>query len=252
MRRALDGNPPITTYHGEAGYGYFGKHAGYDYGIVRWAVRAPEAGVILNVWLGREAVNGGNIIEMQGQYTHRFLHLQSSSVSVGQTVVEGQELGITGNTGNVGFHLHHDIRKNGTKWTDSYSNYIDWEQLIKSNQGEQKMTPQEEANAYRIVLGRTMEHGGSGRTGYKFITDAEPEVNGYRNNVNAMIANLQTALANEQAKPPKEIVKEVQVIVEKLVEVEKPVEVIKIVDPTWYTQLKEFIDRLVNKFKKGQ
>lgn len=132
MRRALDGNPPVSTYHGQPGYGYFGRHAGYDYPIVRWAVRAPEAGTILNVWTGRETVDGGNIVELQGQYTHRFLHLQSASVKVGQKVAEGQELGITGNTGNVGFHLHHDVRKNGTRWTDSFSNYIDWEQLIKS------------------------------------------------------------------------------------------------------------------------
>lgn len=134
MRRALDGSPPITTKHGQAGFGYFGKHAGYDYGVQRWAVRAPEAGTISAVYTGRQNVDGGNIVELVGKYTHRFLHLDTINVKVGDKVTEGQQLGISGNSGNVGFHLHHDVRKNGTGWMDSYNNYVDWEALIKGGE----------------------------------------------------------------------------------------------------------------------
>ncbi len=155
MRRALDSNPPITTYHGQAGYGYFGKHAGYDYGVVKWAVRAPETGVITAVYANRPTADGGNIVEMRGAYTHRFLHLDTINVSVGQQVTEGQQLAITGNTGNVGYHLHHDVRKNGTAWTDSYANYYDWEQLIKGG-----------TMGLDLGQARVMAHGILGRNGF--------------------------------------------------------------------------------------
>jgi len=95
------------------------------------------------------------------------------------------------------------------------------------NKGDVPMTPQEEANAYQIVLGRAMEHGGSGRTGYKFILDAKAEIDAQRNASKTAIEALQSALANEQAKPPKEVVKEVEKIVteyqEKIVTVETPI-----------------------------
>jgi len=221
MRRALDGNPGISTYHGQPGYGYFGKHAGYDYPVVRWAVRAPEEGTILNVWTGRETVDGGNIVEMQGQYTHRFLHLQSASVKAGQKVAEGQELGITGNTGNVGFHLHHDVRKNGTKWTDSYANYYDWESIIKatpnppSGGGKIMDTDAKVAAQYFTLRGST----GTAAERKDWIGKSYEQFNAVARAEAAtrakQITDLQTALKNEQNKPPREVVK----IVEKIVNV---------------------------------
>lgn len=155
-RRALDGNPPITTTFLQPGFGYFGKHAGYDYGVKEWTLKAPEAGTILNVYRGRENVDGGNIIEMRGAHgDHRFLHLKSISVERGQQVSEGQAMGVTGSTGNVGYHLHHDVRKANSGWTDSLSNYFDWESIIKqgddmadiANSGDVK-------NQYKALLHR--------------------------------------------------------------------------------------------------
>lgn len=219
MRRALDGNPTQTTYHGEPGYGYFGKHAGYDYGVVKWAVRAPEAGTILNVWTGRETADGGNIVEMQGQYTHRFLHLQSASVKPGQKVSEGQELGITGNTGKVDYHLHHDVRKNGTKWTDSYANYVDWEKLIKGtpSAGGNNVfnTDAEVQEAYLLLRGNpgsaAERAGWIGQSKQRFFQVARAEADSVRK----QLADVKAALANEKAKPPKEVIKIVEKIVEK-------------------------------------
>lgn len=133
MRRALAGTPAITNPHGAVGWGFFGKHAGYDYGVNKAKLYAPETGKVINIYLNTPG--GGNIIELQGDYTHRFLHLDEIRVNAGDIVREGDCIGITGATGDVtGAHLHHDVRKNGTAWNDKYSNYVDWEELIK--QGE--------------------------------------------------------------------------------------------------------------------
>lgn len=59
-----------------------------------------------------------------------------------------------------------------------------------------------------------------------FIRHDDLEVKRLRNalaGTRQQLVDVQTALANEQAKPPKEVVKEVEKIVEKIVEVEKPV-----------------------------
>lgn len=93
------------------------------------------------------------------------------------------------------------------------------------NKGEAPMSPDEERNAYQIVLNRAMEHNGSGRTGYKFIVDAKAEVDAQRSANAKLVADLQ-ALAN---KPPKEVKVEVEKIVTEYVdrEVIKEVEVDK-------------------------
>lgn len=205
MRRALDGNPTITTKHGQVGYGYFGKHAGYDYGVVRWAVRAPEAGTISAVYTGRQNVDGGNIVELVGKYTHRFLHLDTTNVKVGDKVTEGQQLAITGNSGNVGFHLHHDVRKNGTGWRDSYNNYVDWEALLKTApQGGTEMfnTIEEVKEAYlqmRGVVGTDAEmRGWIGQSKQRWIQVSKAETDSTRAqlaNANKQIVTLTAQVA---------------------------------------------------------
>lgn len=111
---------------------------------------------------------------------------------------------------------------------------IGWLSFKGFGNGDTIMNRDEEANAYQIVLRRAMEHSGSGRTGYQFILAAKAELDAQRkaeaDAVQALknqLAQVQTALANEQAKPPKEVVKEVEKIVEKIVEVPKIVPVEK-------------------------
>lgn len=113
--------------------------------------------------------------------------------------------------------------------------------------GDKPMTPTEEANAYRIVLNRQMEHAGSGRTGYKFITDAEPEISSQRAAANKALQDVQTALANEQAKPPREVVKEVEKIVTEYVEVTKEVPVEVPVNPSWLQKAIDFINSVLGR-----
>lgn len=265
-RRALNNNPPITTYHGEPGFGYFGKHAGYDYGVVRWQVIAPENGVITAVYNNRPTLDGGNIVELRSdRYDHRFLHLDSINVAPGQQVTEGQVLAISGNTGNVAYHLHHDTRAKGTTWTSSYSNYVDWEQIIKQ-EGEEVITDQD-TGLLRIghseIGGWDLHdtHSGKqdklfmdtwkGHTVKEFIWAQWNAGEAYRNQREAnkqKIKDLEVALANEQAKPPKEVIKEVVKIVEKPVEVIKEVPVYTH-DVETKNMIKSIYDYFVGQFK---
>lgn len=124
------------------------------------------------------------------------------------------------------------VRKNTRNWNGHEIGWIKLNALSAATaaQGDKPMNKEEEADAYRRMLGREMEHGGSGRTGYKFIVDGTPELNARIRvrddaiaSLKSQLASVQHALQNEQSKPPKEVVKEVEKIVERVVEVEKPV-----------------------------
>lgn len=111
-----------------------------------------------------------------------------------------------------------------------------------------------------------------------FAVDARNEINAreaYKKSLEAgigdrdrIISELRTALANEQSKPPKEVIKEVEKIVEKPIEVVKevPIEVIKevpvdrpfevikeVVKPATWQSVIDFLREQINAFlKKGQ
>lgn len=131
MRKPLNGNPKITSTHGQRTLmGLFGRHLGYDYSVpVGTPVFAPETGVIRLVTTGAE---GGNTIELGSTgYYHRFLHLNKFNVKVGQKVTEGALIGWSGNTGKTtGAHLHHDVRV-PSAWNASFNNFIDWEAKLR-------------------------------------------------------------------------------------------------------------------------
>lgn len=165
------------------------------------------------------------------------------------------------------------VKKNTRAWN---GHEMGWIKFNAFNQGGDKpMSPQEEANAYRIVLGREIEHGGSGRSGYKFIIDAEGELANKRNAERQHLATVeaqtrkQYEIINELSlRPNKE---EYVVVVNKLTdctsellesqaalkrELEAPpvierVEVIKEVE-TWPSWIPKIIQDLLTKFfKKG-
>lgn len=153
------------------------------------------------------------------------MHFDTILVGVGQKVKMGQKIGTVGTSGNVAAHLHLDTWTNrnglgGNHWAydknTQLASYEDPYRLIQNNpnwdEGEPIMTKAEEANAYRIVLNRAMEHGGSGRTGYQFIVAAEGELKNQRKAVqntakvlentikglNAEIANLSSRPTNAE------------------------------------------------------
>lgn len=192
MRRALDISDAdvsqyITTSFGEAGYGVFGRHAGYDYGVVERPVKAAEAGVITATYTNRENVDGGNIVELRsGQYDHRFLHLKIISVVPGQEVSEGFTLAISGNTGNVGYHLHHDTRIKGTAWDASFDNYVDWERMLVENKGEDMEIIENTNEARQIALTYGLEIAGNDPFLGRAVGTTELE---YRTSLASMCAN---------------------------------------------------------------
>lgn len=118
-----------------------------------------------------------------------------------------------------------------------------------TNQGEPPMTPEQERQAYQIVLNRSPEGAPSGRTGWQFIIGAKAELDAQRAHNAKVVADLQSALEAEKNKPAKEVTKTVEKIVEKPVEVIREVEVVKTVEvePSWLKRVREAINSFLNK-----
>ncbi|MCR5215681.1 MAG: peptidoglycan DD-metalloendopeptidase family protein [Lachnospiraceae bacterium] len=90
-------------------------HAGVDWGTpVGTSIMASSGGtVVRSGWFS----GYGICVDIQhpdGKLT-RYGHLSKTKVSVGQKVVQGQQIALSGNTGDsTGPHLHFEIRVNGT------------------------------------------------------------------------------------------------------------------------------------------
>lgn len=131
------------------------RHIGTDLrAFLGTAVYAPEAGVISVV--STHPTSGNKTIELKGKYWHRFLHLSGFDVKVGDVVKAGRLLGWTGNSGGVKAHLHWDVRRPGTAWNASLSNYYDPMKLIKGD----------DMSKVTLTTARIMAFAIGGRNGY--------------------------------------------------------------------------------------
>jgi murein DD-endopeptidase MepM/ murein hydrolase activator NlpD len=98
-----------------------GHHTGVDFLV--WSgtpVHSVAAGTVVHA--GADGAYGNDVIikHADGKYT-LYGHLTRPVVSVGQTVAEGQQIGVSGATGNVtGPHLHFEVRT-----TPDYGSDID-------------------------------------------------------------------------------------------------------------------------------
>lgn len=124
--------PAPGYYFISSGYGarWGTTHKGIDIaggGISGASACASKAGTVIAVSTscthnytksGNCCGNGyGNyvIISHDGTYSTVYGHLSTVSVSVGDYVSQGQAVGTIGSTGfSTGFHLHFEVRKNGT------------------------------------------------------------------------------------------------------------------------------------------
>jgi len=110
-----------TPYHQAGSNWSSGYHTGVDFLV--WSgtpVHSVAAGTVVHA--GADGAYGNDVIikHADGKYT-LYGHLTRPLVSVGQTVTEGQEIGISGATGNVtGPHLHFEVRT-----TPNYGSDID-------------------------------------------------------------------------------------------------------------------------------
>ncbi|MFE0648130.1 peptidoglycan DD-metalloendopeptidase family protein [Streptomyces sp. NPDC059534] len=110
-----------TPYHASGSMWSSGYHTGVDFiASSGTTVRAVGAGTVVSAgWSGAY----GNEVVIQhadGNYS-QYAHLSSLSVSSGQTVSGGQQIGLSGSTGNsTGPHLHFEIRT-----TPNYGSDVD-------------------------------------------------------------------------------------------------------------------------------
>ena len=110
----------ITSPFGSRNTGIAGastNHKGVDIGGVYYSsvVRAAKAGTVI---VSTYSSSYGNyvVVSHGAGNTTLYAHMSSRSVSVGDVVAQGDQLGITGSTGiSSGPHLHFEITENGVR-----------------------------------------------------------------------------------------------------------------------------------------
>ncbi|MCZ4120418.1 M23 family metallopeptidase [Streptomyces sp. H39-S7] len=107
----VDGSGIGTPYHQSGSSWSSGYHTGVDFVVsTGTTVKAIAAGTVVSAGDGGAYGNEVIIQHSDGKYS-QYAHLSSLSVSAGETVTEGQQIGLSGATGNVtGPHLHFEIR----------------------------------------------------------------------------------------------------------------------------------------------
>lgn len=195
-------------------------------------VYAPESGRIDSYqYRGSGTNSAGNVLRLAGATgMHSFCHLEVSYVKVGATVVAGQKLAMMGYTGYTipsgaaGRHLHYYIlTPNG---------YV-YPPTLYPKGGNEVANSTQVNNLYKAIMHREGDAGGlanyTGRDANAIVSEfmGSQEFKNHQAflaNATKQITNLQTALKNEQNKPPTVVEKEVTKIVEKIVEVKVPAE----------------------------
>lgn len=88
-----------------------GYHTGVDFVVpTGTTVRSVAAGTVVSAGWGGAYGNQVVVQHADGRYS-QYAHMSALTVSAGQAVTEGQQVGLSGATGNVtGPHLHFEIR----------------------------------------------------------------------------------------------------------------------------------------------
>ncbi|WP_432169295.1 M23 family metallopeptidase [Streptomyces sp. 1222.5] len=110
-----------TAYHTAGSMWSSGYHTGVDFVVPTGTpLKAVGAGTVVSAGWGGAYGNQVVIKLLDGHYA-QYGHLSQLSVSAGQAVTAGQQIGLSGATGNVtGPHLHFEIRT-----TPDYGSDID-------------------------------------------------------------------------------------------------------------------------------
>ncbi|MEU0673660.1 LysM peptidoglycan-binding domain-containing M23 family metallopeptidase [Streptomyces sp. NPDC006172] len=106
-----------------------GYHTGVDFVVpTGTSLRAVGAGTVVSAGWGG-AYGNQVVIRLADGYYAQYAHLSALSVSAGQSVFAGQQVGLSGATGNVtGPHLHFEIRT-----TPSYGSDVDPVAYLRSH-----------------------------------------------------------------------------------------------------------------------
>ncbi|MEV5509311.1 M23 family metallopeptidase [Streptomyces orinoci] len=107
----IEGSYVSTGYKASSSLWSSGSHTGVDFHAeTGTSVHAVGAGTVVEAGWGGAYGNNIVIQMADGTYT-QYGHLSSIDVAVGQTVTPGQQIGLSGATGNVtGPHLHFEAR----------------------------------------------------------------------------------------------------------------------------------------------
>lgn len=115
----IEGSYVSTQYRASSGLWSSGSHTGIDFHAASGtAVHAVGSGTVVEAGWGGAYGNNVVIKMNDGTYT-QYGHLSSIGVSVGQSVMPGQQIGLSGATGNVtGAHLHFEARTSAEYGSD--------------------------------------------------------------------------------------------------------------------------------------
>lgn len=117
-----------TAYHQAGGMWSLGFHTGVDFSAPQGTpVKAAAAGTVVVAQSGGSYGTHVVIKHGDGVYT-LYAHFSAKSVSVGETVTAGQQIGNVGSTGNsTGPHLHFELRNSPTAFGASvFSDPVAW------------------------------------------------------------------------------------------------------------------------------
>ncbi|MFF7170747.1 M23 family metallopeptidase [Streptomyces pseudovenezuelae] len=105
-----------------------GYHTGVDFVVpTGTSLKAVGAGTVVSAGWGG-AYGNQVVIKLADGYYAQYAHLSQLSVAAGQTVTGGQQIGLSGATGNVtGPHLHFEIRT-----TPDYGSDVDPVSYLRS------------------------------------------------------------------------------------------------------------------------
>lgn len=151
MRKPFNGSYPITQQFGAnpADYAQFGLagHNGTDYGTPSGvSIVAAQSGFM--TVLNDPGGFGNYVVVDGGGYRTLYAHLSRATTS--GYVVEGQEIAISGNTGNsTGPHLHFGVRPVDYNPNNGYNGYID-PQTVINQEGDDVITKDDRDNV-RII-----------------------------------------------------------------------------------------------------
>ena len=171
LEMPFDGTYPVTQGFGPTDFtaepsyeGYAHFHTGIDFGLPQGTdVKAAGSGkVIAAGWtddgFGNEVIvdHGNGVVSLYG-------HLSAVDTKVGDTVQAGQEIGLSGSTGNsTGPHLHFGVEVNG-QWVDP-TPYIHGSAAASTSATQATQTTPTQTTPLPIVPAQAQQEAGTAGT----------------------------------------------------------------------------------------